>query len=64
MGFLQHFHLVIKYKKENTNKLDGMLSRPPTLKIITLVTLMHIELFTHDAYREAYSGDEDFKEVF
>ena len=25
---------------------------------------MHMDPFTHDAYREAYSEDEDFKEVY
>jgi hypothetical protein len=64
MGFLQQFHLIIKYKKGNTNKLENMLSRPPTSKITTLGTLMHMEPFTHDAYKEAYTKDEDFKEVF
>jgi hypothetical protein len=63
-GFLQQFHLVIKYKKGNTNRLEDMLSRPPTSKIISLGTLMHMDPFTHDAYREAYIEDEDFKEVF
>jgi hypothetical protein len=55
---------VIKYKKGSTNKLVDMLSRPPTSNITTLGTLMHMEPFTHDAYKEAYSEDEDFKEVF
>jgi hypothetical protein len=64
MGFLQQFHLIIKYKKGSTNKLVDMLSRPPTSKITTLGTLMHMEPFTHDAYKEAYIEDEDFKEVF
>jgi len=41
-----------------------MLSRPPTSNIVDLGTLMHMEPFTHDAYREAYIEDEDFKEVF
>ena len=25
---------------------------------------MHMEPFTHDAYKEEYTEDEDFKEVF
>jgi hypothetical protein len=63
MGFLQQFHLVIKYKKGNTNKLADMLSRPPTSNIISLETLMHLEPFTHDAYIETYLEDEDYEEV-
>jgi hypothetical protein len=64
MGFLQQFHLVIKYKKGSTNKLADMISRPSASKITTLGTLMHMEIFTHDAFKEAYTEDEDFKEVF
>jgi hypothetical protein len=64
MGFLQQFHLVSKYKKGNTNKLADMLSQPPTSKITAMGTLMHMEPFTHGAYKEAYTEDEDFKEVF
>jgi hypothetical protein len=41
-----------------------MLSMPPTSNIIALGTLMHMEHFTHDAYKEAYTKDEYFKEVF
>jgi hypothetical protein len=59
MIFLQQFHLVIKYKKGNINKLEDMLSRPPTSKIKTLGTMMHMDPFTHDVYRETYIGDED-----
>jgi hypothetical protein len=64
MGFLQQFHFVIKYKNGRKNKLENMLSRPPISKITSLITLMHMEPFTHDAYKEAYTEDEDFKEVF
>ena len=41
-----------------------MLSRPPISKIIALGTLMHMEHFTHDAYKDEYTKDEEFKEVF
>ena len=64
MGFLQQFHLVIKYKKGTTKKLVDMLSRLSTLNITAFGNLMHIDPFTHDAYREAYSEDQDFKEVY
>jgi hypothetical protein len=63
-GVLQQFHIVIKYKKENTYKLVDMLSRPPTSKVTTLGNLMYMEPFTHDVYKEAYIKDEDFQEVF
>ena len=64
MEFLQQLHLVIKYNKGITNKLDEIISRPPTSNITSLGTLMHMEPFTHDAYIEVYIEDEDFKEVF
>jgi hypothetical protein len=41
-----------------------MVSRPPTSNIIALGTLMHMDPFTHDAYKESYIEDEDFKEAF
>jgi hypothetical protein len=40
MGFLQKFHLVIKYNKGITNNFSYMLSQPPTSKITGLGTLM------------------------
>jgi hypothetical protein len=43
--------------------LENLISRPPTSKITTLGTLMHMDPFTHDAYKEAYTKYEDFKEV-
>jgi hypothetical protein len=61
MGFLQQFHLVIKYKKDITNKLEDILLRPPAYKITTLGDLMHVEPFTHDAYKDACTKDEEFK---
>ena len=60
MGFLQHFHLVIKYKKNTSNKVTDMLSRPP---IVASIILNNTSL-SHDRYVEQYSIDEDFKDVF
>jgi hypothetical protein len=40
-----------------------MLSSPPTFKITYLGTLMHMDPFTHDAYKESYMEEENFKEV-
>lgn len=54
----------MKYKKGNTKKLVYILSRPPKSNIIDLGTIIRMEPFTHDAYREVYTKDEDFKEVF
>ena len=64
MVFLQYFHLIKKHKKGSTNKLAYVLSRPPTSKITSSGTLTYMDSFTHDAYKEEYTKDEDFKEVF
>jgi hypothetical protein len=60
MGFLQQFHLVIKYKKGTSNKVVDMLSRLP---IATSIILKNTSL-SHDSYVEQYAIDEDFKEVY
>jgi hypothetical protein len=46
MGFLQQFHLVIKYKKGTSNKVAVMLSRPP---IVASIILKNASL-SHDSY--------------
>jgi hypothetical protein len=60
MGFLQRFHLVIKYKKGTSNKVADMISRPP---IVASIILKNTSL-SHDSYVENYAIDEDFKEVY
>jgi len=64
MGFLQQFHLVIKYRRDNTNGLVYILSRPLTSKITALGTLLYMDPLTHDTYKNEYTKDEYFKEVF
>jgi hypothetical protein len=53
MGFLQQFHLVIKYKNVTSNKVDDMLSRTPIGASISLKNTSR--------YVEKYATDEDFK---
>jgi hypothetical protein len=60
MGFLQQFHLVIKYKKGTSNKVVDMLYRPP---IVASIILKNTSL-SHDSYVEQYAIDEDFKELY
>eukprot|EP00253_Pinus_taeda_P016695 PITA_16695 len=57
VGFLQHFHLVIKYKKGDRNKIVDMLSRPP---ISAFVVLKNASLLL-EGYAEQYANDNDFK---
>jgi hypothetical protein len=60
MGFLQQFHLVIKYKKDTSKKVDDMLSRPP---IVASIILKNTSL-SHDNYVEQCAIDEYFKEAY
>jgi hypothetical protein len=60
MGFIQQFHLVIKYKKGTSNKVIDMISRPP---IVASIILKNASL-SHDSYVEQYIVDRDIKEVY
>ena len=63
MGFLQEFHLVIKYnkyKKGIQNKVAYMFSRPP----ISASIVIQQSPLVHSSYVEQYTKDEDFKEVY
>jgi hypothetical protein len=60
MGFLQQFHLVIRYKKGIHNKVADMLSRPS----INASTILKHNSMTHESYIEQYAKDEDFKDVY
>jgi hypothetical protein len=60
MGFLQQFHLVIKYKKGTSNKVVDMISRPP----IDASIILNNTSLCHDIYVEQYVIDEDCKEVY
>jgi hypothetical protein len=60
MGFLQQFHLVIRYKKGIYNKVVDMLSRP----IISASVILKHNPIMHESYVEQYALDVDFKEVY
>ena len=60
MGFLQQFHLVIKYKKGTSNKVADMLSRP---RISAFVILHNASLY-FESYAGKYVNDDEFKEVY
>jgi len=60
MGFLQQFHLVIKYKKGIHNKVSNMLFRP----IINSSTILKHNFVLHESYIEQYAQDMDFKDVY
>ena len=48
MGFLQQFHLVIKYKKGIHNKVADMLSRP----LMNASIILQNSSLTHESYIE------------
>jgi hypothetical protein len=60
MGFLQQFHLVIKYKKGIHNKVENMLSRP----VISASMILKHDSLAHESYVEQYARDDDFKDVY
>jgi hypothetical protein len=60
MGFLQQFHLVIKYKKGIHNKVADMLSRP----MINASKILRYNTLAHESYVEQYAKDDDFKDVY
>ena len=60
MGFIQEFHLVIRYKKGNFNKVADILSRP----IISASTLLKKYSVVHESWIEQYAHDIDFRDVY
>jgi hypothetical protein len=57
MGFLQQFHLVIRYKKYICNKVTDMISRP----IVSALVILKHNSSMHESYVEQYALDDDFK---
>ena len=60
MGFLQQFHLVIKYNKCIHNKVADILSRP----VINASTILRYNPLAHEIYVEKYARDDDFDEIY
>ena len=60
MGFLQQFHLVIRYKKGIYNKFVDILSWP----IVSATTLLKHNSVLHESYIEQYALDNDFQDVY
>ena len=60
MGFLQQFHLVIKYKKGIHNKVADMFS----ILVINASTIVRYNPLAHEIYVEQYAKDDDFKYVY
>jgi len=60
MGFLQQFHLVIRYKKGIYYKVANMLSMP----IASASTLLKHTIVLHESYIQKYALDNDFQDVY
>ena len=60
MGFLQQFHLVIKYKKGTSNKVVDMLSHHP----ISTSVILHNASLSFESYAEQYANDDEFNEIY
>ena len=60
MGFLQQFHLVIRYKKGIYNRVVDMLSRP----VVNVTILLKNNYVLPESYVEQYTLDADFQEVY
>lgn len=60
MGFLQQFHLLIRYKKGIYNKVVDIISR----SIVSATTLLKHNYVLHESYIEKYSLDNEFQNVY
>jgi hypothetical protein len=60
MGFLQQFHLVIRYNKGIYNKVVDMISRP----IVSASVILKHNSIMHESCVEQYALDVDFEEVY
>ena len=60
MGFLQQFHLVIKYKKGIYNKVVDIISRP----IVNSSILLKHNSSLHESWIEQYAYDNEFQDVY
>ena len=60
MGFLQQFHLVIKYNKGIYNRVFDMISRP----IVNVAILLKNNSVLLESYVEQYAHDAHFQELY
>ena len=60
MGFPHQFHLVIKYKKDTSNKVVDMLSSHP----ISASIVLKKDSLSFEIYVEQYVNDDEFNEIY
>ena len=55
-SYIQQFHLVIRYKKGTSNKMDDFLSRPPT----PVLSILEAHCATYDTWTDQYATNNNF----
>ena len=60
MGYLQQFHIVIRYKKGSTNIVADFFSRPP---IHALIQVLDSSCFGFPEWKTLYAIDSDYADI-
>jgi hypothetical protein len=58
-SYIQQFHLIIRYKKHNYNKMADFLSQPPT----PVLSILEVHCATSDTWKDQYAIDPEFQEI-
>ena len=58
-AYIQQILIIIKYKKEITNKIEDFLSRPPT----QVMYILEVCCATYDAWKDMYATNPCFSEI-
>jgi hypothetical protein len=59
-SYIKQFHLVIRYKKGTSNKMDDLLSRPPT----PFLSILEVSCSTYETWKYQYATDTNFQEIW
>ena len=60
MGYLQQFHIVIRYKKGRTNKVADFLGRP---SVQALLQVLDSTYFGFLEWKTLYAADSDYADI-
>jgi len=60
MGYLQRFHIIIKYKKGSTNTVVDFLSQPP---IYFLLQVLDSSYFGFVKWKSLYAVNSDYADI-
>jgi hypothetical protein len=59
-AYIQQFHLVIRYKKGTSNKMEYFLSHPPN----QVLQILEVWCASYDTWKDKYATDHDFHKVW